>query len=221
MKNALSGLLNVIDERLGPKLRELGVNVKPRRMTAGQVVAFEAKDRHVPLEIMVQGSVILPGTALDLSNCIAYFERSEAINIGNNGWTYYEHVTNASYRFTGDVDHDFEQVAAIIEKIGVVRHPGVKNRVTKNRDLAMAYESISDRLSLYGNFEIEHSWDGKAEALEFDDASGSKWRFEFASSRVKVMIDGKTAGLFDSADRYGMQDLISARIQQSPNLSGW
>ncbi|TAY27675.1 hypothetical protein ELH93_28525 (plasmid) [Rhizobium leguminosarum] len=221
MKNALSELLNVIDERLGPKLRELGVNAKPKRMTAGQVVAFEAADRHVPLEIMVQGSVLLPGTVLDLTNCIAYFERCEAIQVGDNGWTYYEHVTNASYRFMGDVDRDFEQVAAIIEKIGVVRHPSVENRVTKNKGLAMAYEAISDRLSFYGNFEVGCFSNGKTEALEFDDASGSKWRFEFANSRVKVMVDGKTAGLFDPADRYGMQDLITARIQQSPNLSGW
>lgn len=221
MKNALSELLNVIDERLGPKLRELGVNAKPKRMTAGQVVAFEAADRHVPLEIMIQGEVLLPGTALDLINCIAYFERCEAVQVGDNGWTYYEHVTNASYRFTGDVDRDFEQVAAIIEEIGVVRHSSVENQITKNRDLAMAYEAISERLSFYGDFEIVCSSDGQTEALEFDDTAASKWRFEFGRTRVKVSIDGKTAGLFDPADQYGMQDLITARIQQSPNLSGW
>ncbi|MBY5370452.1 hypothetical protein [Rhizobium leguminosarum] len=219
MKNALTELLDEINERLGPQLRELGVEAKAKRLQGGQIVAFEAKDRYVPLDIMITGSVLLPGTPLRLESCTAFFERWAAVEVGSDGWTFYEHMNNASYRFTGDIENDFAQLSGIIAKIGVVRYPSIENKVTKNQNLAVAFEAIADRLSLYGEFKIHCSSGRKGESLEFDDASDRKWRFEFGKSRVKVLIDGKTAGLFDPADRHGMLDLITARIQEDIKFS--
>ncbi|UIK14485.1 hypothetical protein LZK80_36825 (plasmid) [Rhizobium leguminosarum] len=85
MKNALTELLDEINERLGPQLRELGVEAKAKRLQGGQIVAFEAKDRYVPLDIMITGSVLLPGTPLRLQSCTAFLkggQQSRSVAMG-------------------------------------------------------------------------------------------------------------------------------------------
>ncbi len=219
MKTPLSNFLNEIVARLGPQLNELGVEAKASRTQGGYRVSFKGRDGYVPLNIMIVGRVLLPQSTLKLEDCTVFFERWAAVGVGANGWTFYEYMNNASFKFSGRVDDDFAQLSAMITKLGIVRDPGPENKVTANENIALAYEHLAERLALYGDFDINYSSVGRVETLEFVDPADRVWRFDFKAGQVRVSIEGKKVASFDPTDRFGMQDLISARIQPTSMIS--
>lgn len=219
MKNALQDMLVEIRLRLGSQLKELDVEAKARRKYGGHFVEFTKDDRYVPLDIMLNPAALLPQSLLRLEDCTVIYERWARVDVGTNGWAFYDFMHNRSFRLIGNIEEDFAKISEMIAMLGTVRKPSAESKVTANENLALAFEDIAKLLEPHGNFEVECSSANKVETLSFVDPIDREWRFEFEASRVKALVDGKSVALFAETDRSAMKRLIRSKFEHDTHFS--
>lgn len=214
MRNALQNRLDEIRARMGEQLRELGVEPHAKKQSGGYLVTFKGEGVFVPLEIMLQGSALLPEPFSIWAGSNVYMDGWEPLTVGRNGWTFYNDLAErVSFTLRGDVDKVFETLSRAISTAGLVRTASADAKVTENEDLALAYEELEKTLSLYGNIGIDCCSVEGVESLNFVDPMDRAWKFEFKRGRVSVMVDERKIATFAGPDVDGLSSLILEKFE--------
>ncbi|MCA1367220.1 hypothetical protein I6F15_07385 [Bradyrhizobium sp. BRP14] len=195
MHGYIDEVLALVEARLGPVLKELGLHTRAEGRSDEFLIRFEANERMFsPIILAFPGPEVTKREQASWEELEVVELSYDPIEIGDTGWIYWAEQGEGSYRPKGSMEETFARLERNLRDYAIITLGNDTPLITNSREFACAWEALGYFVANYAADQVQIERDIRGESYVFNDSVGREIRLEFPkewSLPGKLLIDNE------------------------------
>ncbi|RVK42989.1 hypothetical protein [Sinorhizobium meliloti] len=220
MHGYIDEVLTLVEARLGPVLKELGLHTRVEVRPEEFLIRFEANEQTFsPIILAFPGPEVTKREQASWEGLEVVELSYYPIEIGDTGWIYWAEQGEGSYCPNGSMEETFARLERNLRDYAIITLGNDTPMIANSREFACAWEAVGYFVANYAADQVWIERDIIGESYLFNDSVGREIRLEFPkewSLPGKLLIDNEQCGEFEQDEPNSIRSVLRKVFWDTP-----